>query len=148
MVAGASPAQVITEPIENVADKPIHQSIIELASIPSISANVIMVSHPKEPGSPFMKMTHKELYVKAAHLAVHLRTFGLTKGDRVMICLRSTNLPLGMYACLMIGCIPVPVRPPADNLNATVALIGRESKAKFAIASTNTARILRQACSF
>lgn len=144
VVAGAVPAHIVTKPITNVADKPIHQTMSELAAIQGLMHNVIMVSHPKEPGSPFMKITHRGLHVKSMHVAKHLLTFGVTKGDRLLLCLRSTNLCLGIYACLMIGCIPVPARPPTDNMNPTIALIARESKAKFALAAANTARILRK----
>ena len=81
--------------------------MLELAAIPSISQNVIMISHKMTPGSGFTQITHGDLHIKSAHIAVRLMSYGVKKGDRVMVCLRSTNLPLGMFACMLIGAIPI-----------------------------------------
>ena len=48
---------------------------------------------------------------------------------------------MGLYACLMMGTIPIPCRPPMENSSFTAMLIAKESKAKYVLTSSTSAKV-------
>ena len=147
VVAGSQPAEIVTDPIPEeifLLEKPIHQLLLEFGDMPSVKENVIMQNNPQDIGGQPSRLTFSQLSHEARKFAGRLLATGIKADDRVIICLKSTMFPIGIYACLLVGCIPIPMRPPSENSISTVSLVCRESKAKVAITSTSMVRFLRK----
>jgi hypothetical protein len=103
VVAGFAPAQIVTRNLENISEKSICQMMQEFANIDSIAFNVIIISHSNDLGGEMKRLTHKDLNILALKISKQFHSFGVVKGDRLLICLRSTQFCGAMYAAMLLG---------------------------------------------
>ena len=141
VVAGASPAQITENPLQEEIEAFIHQQLITRASDEESARKHLIFSNPILPGADYVRMSPLVLHNKAQKMIKHLKSHGAQPRDKVLVSLRSTHLVVGLYACLMMGTIPIPCRPPMENSSFTAMLIAKESKAKFVLTSSTSAKV-------
>ena len=88
VVAGASPAQITENPLQEEIEDFIHQQLITRASDEESARKHLIFSNPILPGADYVRMSPLVLHNKAQKMIKHLKSHGAQPRDKVLVSLR------------------------------------------------------------
>ena len=88
VVAGASPAQITENPLQEEIEAFIHQQLITRASDEESARKHLIFSNPILPGADYVRMSPLVLHNKAQKMIKHLKSHGAQPRDKVLVSLR------------------------------------------------------------